>query len=188
MAKINKTTAAHSVQRKTPKVAIANRRLRHDTTKNTAIVRAAQTPSKTVDLIHWLRGGSNQKDTIRSVFDEINMAIEGVTRASIDNLATRLGISKKKLAEDILLVSVKTLERKRPQERLDKKTSSHAMVIAKVMQHAYQVFEDEEKVKNWMNRENRALNARKPIEMLETLSGINLVDDILGRIEEGVYS
>jgi uncharacterized protein (DUF2384 family) len=39
-----------------------------------------------------------------------------------------------------------------------------------------------------MNKENRALNNMKPVQLLETMTGINMVNDILGRIEEGVYS
>ena len=60
--------------------------------------------------------------------------------------------------------------------------------IAKVVQHAYEVFRDEEKVKVWINRENKALNNMKPVQIFDTLSGLNMVNDILGRIEEGVYS
>lgn len=51
------------------------------------------------------------------------------------------------MAEDILSLSVKTLERKDKNTLLDKRTSSHVLEIAKVMQHGYAVFEDEEKVK-----------------------------------------
>jgi putative toxin-antitoxin system antitoxin component (TIGR02293 family) len=140
------------------------------------------------DLLFWLSGSVKMNTIIRSPFDDIDLAIEGVSKASIDNLATRLGISRKKMAENILSLSVKSMERKGDSEKLDKKTSSHAIEIARVMQHAYQVFENEDKVKDWMNRENRSVKNRKPIELLETLSGINLVNDILGRIEEGVYS
>jgi putative toxin-antitoxin system antitoxin component (TIGR02293 family) len=92
------------------------------------------------------------------------------------------------MAEEILDVSVKTLERKGIEEKLDKRTSSHAVEIARLLQHAYEVFENEEKVKSWMNKENRALNNMKPVQLLETMTGINMVNDILGRIEEGVYS
>jgi len=60
--------------------------------------------------------------------------------------------------------------------------------IAKLLQHAYEVFRDEEKVKRWLNKENRALNNLKPVELFDTLSGLRLVDNILVRIEEGVYS
>ncbi len=56
------------------------------------------------------------------------------------------------------------------------------------MHHAYQVFEDEEKMKRWINQENKALNGMKPIELFDTLTGLNLFNDILGRIEGDVYS
>ena len=49
-------------------------------------------------------------------------------------------------------------------------------------------FEDEEKVKHWVNKENRALNGMKPVSLFSTLTGLNMVNDVLGRIEEGVYS
>jgi putative toxin-antitoxin system antitoxin component (TIGR02293 family) len=140
------------------------------------------------DLLFWIWGSKQITTAVRSPFEDIELAVEGVSKASIDNLAVRLGISKKKMAEEIFSLSVKTMERKAPSEKLDKRTSSHAIEIAHLMHHAYQVFEDEEKVKHWMNTGNRALKTRKPIDLLETLSGINLVNDILGRIEEGVYS
>ncbi len=57
-----------------------------------------------------------------------------------------------------------------------------------VLEHADRVFEDKEKVKHWMNKENRALNGKKPVQLLDTLTGINMVNDVLGRVEEGVYS
>lgn len=143
---------------------------------------------KVDDLLLWLQGSNKSPTIIRSALDDIDLAVEGVSKASIDNLASRLGVSKKKMAEDILSVSVKTLERKSASDKLDKRTSSHAIEIARVMQHAYAVFEDGDKVKSWMNQDNRALNGEKPLLLLETLSGINLINDVLGRIEEGVYS
>lgn len=138
------------------------------------------------DLVRWFM--VKGQDNIVSDFDVVDRATAGVSRASFDNLALRLGVSKKTMAEDILSVSVKTIERKQPQEKLDKRTSSHAIEIARIIQHAYKVFENEEKVKRWLNLENRALGNRKPLVLLETFSGINLVNDVLGRIEEGVYS
>lgn len=123
-----------------------------------------------------------------SDFDLINLSNTGVQKLFLDVLATDLGITRKFLAENILSVSVKTIERKGLHDTLDKQLSSHALEIAKVLQHAFEVFEDEEKVKRWIAKPNRALNSKKPIELLDTLTGINLVNDILGRIEEGVYS
>lgn len=126
--------------------------------------------------------------TIVSNFDMIRLGADGITKDSVNTLASHIGISRKNMAEDIFDISVKTLERKDGNTRLDKKTSSHAVEIAKVVQHAYEVFQDKEKVKLWINRENKALNNLKPVQLFDTLSGLNMVNDILGRIQEGVYS
>ena len=138
-------------------------------------------------ISYWL-GSAHLKSGIESDFDVINMGEVGITKAAIDDLTAHIGITRKAMAEEVLGLSVKTLERKTPKEKLDKQTSSHAIEIAKIMQHAYEVFEDEDKVKRWMNKENRALNNLKPAMLLRTLTGINMVNDILGRIQEGVYS
>lgn len=71
---------------------------------------------------------------------------------------------------------------------MDEKTSSGVLEIARIMQHAFEVFEEEDKARKWLNRENRALNGAKPVQLFNTLTGINMVNDILGRIDEGVYS
>jgi putative toxin-antitoxin system antitoxin component (TIGR02293 family) len=137
---------------------------------------------------YWLGMPLATANTMLSDFDFVKLSALGITKSSINSLASYIGISRKRMAEDIFDVSVKTLERKDNNTRLDKKTSSHALEIAKVVQHAYEVFRDEEKVKLWVNRENKALNNMKPIQIFDTLSGLNMVNDILGRIEEGVYS
>ena len=139
-------------------------------------------------IIDWLGGKRLMKNPIRSDFDLIITGAEGIPKSSVDELAGYLGVSRKSMAEDILDLSIKTLERKAPTDKLDKRTSSHALEIAKLMQHAYEVFEDEEKIKRWINKENKALNGMKPIQLFDTLTGLNMVNDILGRIEEGVYS
>jgi putative toxin-antitoxin system antitoxin component (TIGR02293 family) len=139
-------------------------------------------------ITHWLGIPLATAKTMHSDFDIIKLSAVGITKSSINTLASYIGISRKNMAEDIFDVSVKTLERKDSKTRLDKKITSHALEIAKVVQHAYEVFRDEEKVKLWVNRENKALNNMKPVQIFDTLSGLNMVNDILGRIEEGVYS
>ncbi|MDP4251928.1 MAG: DUF2384 domain-containing protein [Bacteroidota bacterium] len=141
-----------------------------------------------ISLAYWLGLSAVHAKKIVSDFDILKLGAGGLTKNAINNLASFIGISRKHIAENIFDISVKTLERKDNKARLDKKTSSHAVEIARVLQHTYDVFRDEEKVKRWLNRENRALNTAKPVELFDTLSGLNMVNDILGRIEEGVYS
>jgi putative toxin-antitoxin system antitoxin component (TIGR02293 family) len=144
--------------------------------------------NRELNFVHLLGGKSIVTKPIRSEFDIISLSNEGITKASLDVLISHLGISKKAFSENILDTSVKTLERKKSTDKLDKRTSSHIIEIAKVLEHVFAVFESEEKVKSWLNTPNRALNSIKPIDLFYLPTGLNMVNDILGRIEEGVYS
>jgi uncharacterized protein YPO0396 len=60
--------------------------------------------------------------------------------------------------------------------------------LSKIYAHALEVFDNSTTVWSWLNRPNRALGGAVPLELLETDSGTEQVDTILGRIEYGVYS
>jgi putative toxin-antitoxin system antitoxin component (TIGR02293 family) len=148
----------------------------------------AHTRAGKMQLSYWLGMPPGQAKRVASEFDIIRLGTAGVTKNAINTLASFIGISRKYITEYIFDVSVKTLERKSNRAKLDKKTSSHAVEIARILQHGYEVFRDEEKLKRWLNKENRALNNLKPVELFDTLSGLSMVNDVLGRVEEGVYS
>jgi putative toxin-antitoxin system antitoxin component (TIGR02293 family) len=141
-----------------------------------------------LNFINLLGGKNIVTKPINSEFDIIALSNEGITKASLDALIGHLGISKKAFSENILDASVKTIERKKSTDKLDKHTSSLVIEIAKVVEHAFAVFENEEKVKHWFNTANRALNNIKPVDLFYIPTGLNMVNDVLGRIEEGVYS
>ena len=157
-----------------------------DEAGQTAMANAAERDDNDYDATHWL--GIHRSKKIASYLDFIKLSNTGISKASVYTLADNMGISRKYISEHIFDLSVKTMERKEDSEKLNRKISSHALEIAKLVQHVYRVFRDEEKIKRWLNRENRALHNKKPVELLDTLSGLLLVDDVLGRIEEGVYA
>ena len=140
------------------------------------------------DFLHLLGGTNVITRPMHSEFDIIALSEEGITKASVDILMSYLDISKKAFAEDILQLSVKTMERKKDTDKLDSRTSSHIIEIAKVVEHALDVFEDKDKVKLWFNAPNRALNNMKPIQLFSNYTGLNMVNTILGRIEYGIFS
>lgn len=125
---------------------------------------------------------------IKTEFDLIALSNQGLTRASLDTLITFLGMPKKAFVEGILDMSVKTIERKKAEDLLDRHTSSHLIEIAKVVEHAMEVFEDEDKVRDWLAKPNRSLNGMRPLELFAMPTGLAMVNTVLGRIEEGVYS
>eukprot|EP01133_Synstelium_polycarpum_P016533 gene16533-19648_t len=140
------------------------------------------------DIVYLLGGAELVQGNIRSDFDLITLSNTGIKKASVDALVGHMGMSKKNFAEDILNLSVKTLERKKSEDKLDKYASSHVIEVAKVVEHAFEVFENEDKVQRWLSTPNRALNNMKPLALFYMPTGLAMVDQVLGRIEEGVYS
>jgi putative toxin-antitoxin system antitoxin component (TIGR02293 family) len=111
----------------------------------------------------------------------------GIPKLSIDFLAQVMNIPMTKMAT-LLNLSYKTLTRKNKVDLLDPSVSSHAFEIADTIAKGLGVFEDEERLNRWLNKENRALHGARPYDLLDTSTGIKLVNQILGRIEEGIYS
>lgn len=112
---------------------------------------------------------------------------KGIPKLSVDHLARAMKIPMTIMAP-LLNLSYKTLTRKNKVEMLDSTVSSHTFEIANTIAKGLAVFEDSDKLNRWLNKENRALSSARPFDLLGTQTGIKLVNQILGRIEEGVYS
>ncbi len=65
---------------------------------------------------------------------------------------------------------------------------SSMQFLAPLLARAIEVFGNSDKATRWMGRPNRALGQKTPIEMLGTKEGRKEVEELLGRIEYGVYS
>jgi putative toxin-antitoxin system antitoxin component (TIGR02293 family) len=139
------------------------------------------------NLEKWFGPGTIPNE-IKSDFDLINLSQRGIPKIALENLARNMGITTKTMVQDIFNLPVKTLGRKSHNVLLDRKTSSHAIEIALIMNHAFEVFEDENKIKVWINSPIRAFNNIAPVMLFDTLTGLKMVNNILTRIEEGVYS
>ena len=161
---------------------------KHQVTEPAAAYASRKVSAAATPVLRWLGAVGIMAQANATEFDYLNIGREGLPKSAVDTLSEHLGISRKTMAEDILDLSVRTLERKGADEKLDSRTSAHALELARVMEHAYAVFEDEAAVQRWLAHENRALAGHKPLQLMGTLTGLNMVHDVLTRIEEGVYS
>ncbi|RZK36262.1 MAG: DUF2384 domain-containing protein [Pedobacter sp.] len=125
---------------------------------------------------------------IKNYYDLILLSRAGISKASAESVISFTGMSKKSFVEDILNLSIKTLERKQADDKLDIRTSSLVIEVARVLEHTYQVFDDKEKVQRWLSKPNNALHGETPLSLFSTPTGIGMIEDVLTRIEEGVYS
>ena len=60
--------------------------------------------------------------------------------------------------------------------------------MARVLALAKETLGDMEKASRWLQTSNRALEGDKPIDRLDTDIGVRSVEQVLGRIEYGLYS
>jgi putative toxin-antitoxin system antitoxin component (TIGR02293 family) len=125
---------------------------------------------------------------IKNYYDLILLSRAGISKASAESVISFTGMSKKSFVEDILNLSIKTLERKQADDKLDIRTSSLVIEVARVLEHTYQVFDGKEKVQRWLSKPNNALHGETPLSLFSTPTGIGMIEDVLTRIEEGVYS
>ncbi len=58
----------------------------------------------------------------------------------------------------------------------------------RLFEHARAVFDDDEAAGHWLSTPNPALSGHAPLSLLATDAGARRVDDVLTRLEFGVYA
>lgn len=122
-----------------------------------------------------------------SDLDLIALSKTGLASREMMSLAQRLELSGKEIAR-LLTLSQRTFHRRKPEELLDQVASERLIMLTKLADHGFEVFEDQGKFNRWLRRPLRILGNQAPLDILDTSQGIKMVDTILGRIEYGVYS
>ncbi len=87
-----------------------------------------------------------------------------------------------------LVISPRTLARRKKKQRLSLQESDRLARVARIITYAGEVLGEQEKAHTWLRRPNRALENRLPLDLLETETGARVVETILGRMGQGVYS
>jgi putative toxin-antitoxin system antitoxin component (TIGR02293 family) len=103
------------------------------------------------------------------------------------DLARRLGVSEARLAE-VTGIAPTTLTRRKRAGALTPDEGEHVLRLAALLDRAVQVFEDEADAADWLRTRNLALGGDSPLVLADTELGAREVDDLLGRLEHGVYS
>jgi putative toxin-antitoxin system antitoxin component (TIGR02293 family) len=113
---------------------------------------------------------------------------EGLPYTTIEQIQEKLGMSFDQVA-GIMQVSARTLERRKAAGKLDSQESDRAIRLLRVFIHVCDLYGGDEKAaRAWLKRENPALDGFKPEEMISSESGAVFVEDLLGRLEHGVFS
>jgi putative toxin-antitoxin system antitoxin component (TIGR02293 family) len=112
----------------------------------------------------------------------------GLPFESLEKLAALSGLPVPLLAS-VLAIPERTLARRRGSGRLTPGESERLLRISTVFQKSVQLFEgDIAGAVNWLTRPQRALNDETPLHYSRTEIGAREVEDLIGRLEHGVFS
>lgn len=111
----------------------------------------------------------------------------GLPVRELDDLRSSLDVSMERLVP-MLGISKATLHRRMAAGRLDPAESDRVVRFARLMGKAVEVMESPENARAWLTAPQRGLGGAVPLEYAETEVGAREVEDLLGRIEYGIYS
>ena len=113
---------------------------------------------------------------------------EGLSVNSLEMLAQELSMSRVAVAK-LLGISERTLTRRANSDRrLTSAESDRVVRLARILALAKETLGNMERASRWLQTPNRALEGDKPIDRLDTDIGVRSVEQVLGRIEYGLYS
>lgn len=105
-------------------------------------------------------------------------ALRALLGLTVEDLATRIGISIATLSR-----------RRRTGEALDPGHSDRLLRYARLFRIATELYNgDEEAARTWLRKPARALDGETPLDHADTEIGAREVEDLIGRLEHGVYT
>jgi putative toxin-antitoxin system antitoxin component (TIGR02293 family) len=120
--------------------------------------------------------------------DLMRVAARGFPYEAIDHLHRNTGLSIDTLL-DWLQISARTLARRKQQGRFAPEESDRLLRASRVFGRALELFEgDRDAASEWMSNPQPALGGETPIDIARTELGSREVENLVGRVEHGVYS
>ena len=116
------------------------------------------------------------------------MAKEGLPSATLSRLAESLGWTRAALIERLGIpprTAARRLTRRQP---LSPTESERVLRLARVLVRATEVLESQDAARQWIQDPSAALGERKPIDLLATDIGTEIVLNELGKIDHGFFA
>ena len=124
---------------------------------------------------------------LQNPLELIELSRKGLSRAAVDLVAKRIGLSDREMAR-ILNISERTFHRYSPDTQLDTSSTERLLKLMLLYQHGEEVFSNLEDFKPWMRQSMRIFGDKSALDLLDTITGFEWVDNVLSRIEFGTYS
>ncbi|NKM16596.1 DUF2384 domain-containing protein [Rhizobium laguerreae] len=161
------------------------------------MVVAAKEPSSAagggeLKKIEALLGGSRiLSRSLTNALDAHELLLHGLPATALDHLVgTLVVLGKNESLEKAVGMSLRTWQRRKdtPSKPLSQEQSGRAWKFAEILAKATDIFGSQAEAEQWLERPAVGLEQRRPIDLLGTPAGVELVEDHLDRLEYGVYA
>ena len=119
--------------------------------------------------------------------DLIKRQKAGLPIAVFNQLSGEYEIPANRLAA-VIGMPLRTLARRKKEGRLNLFESERLFRVGYLFQKALTVLGDKEAVRNWFKNPKKALAEKPPFDYMETEIGAREVEEMLGRLEHGVFA
>lgn len=120
-------------------------------------------------------------------FDLLQLARKGITKKALLVLANTISLTIEEIAT-VLHISERTLQRYTQTTLVKTEYADKAIELARLYERGVEVLGSKKAFSGWIKTPNLALGGEIPFNLLDTRIGFNMVLNILGRIEYGVFS
>lgn len=122
-----------------------------------------------------------------NMIDVFEQVYTGLDYEVFNRLQTRLGLQTKQLAEWVQ-ITPSTLARRHKQGHFSKEESDRLLRFSRVFVKALKLFDgDLDKTRAWFSNPVLALADRAPQTIVETEVGAREIENLIGRLEHGVF-
>jgi putative toxin-antitoxin system antitoxin component (TIGR02293 family) len=112
---------------------------------------------------------------------------KGLPISAFEKIQKELDVSAETLASTIN-IATRTLARRKKEGRFHSDESERVLRIASLFDRALQVLHSQSRVQLWFKSPQKGLGGQTPLEYADTEPGAREVEDLLGRLEHGVFS
>jgi len=129
--------------------------------------------------------GLNER--IKNPLDLVDLGAKGIFRKQLDKLSEAMCLPAGTLAS-LLTVSLRTIQRQPKEKPFDRNVADRAIKLAELTAKGINVFGSQKSFCSWLQTPCLALGNKTPISLLVSTIGMEMVFDVIGRIEYGVFS
>ncbi len=139
---------------------------------------------------HYLGGKKFSKRSLSSRSEVHAAIVSGASYGALLHFISQMnGLLEADIAK-VLGLSTRTLRRQSeyPDKPMPADLASKAWLFAETLAKATDVFGGKEAAEAWVSKTAMGLDGQRPIDLLQTVQGAELVNDFLTRLQYGVYS